>query len=72
MPPNNSQANKTSNKCHEENAVDSLDLFSSLMVMNILDQLSEINTNPSSSSTKDLGANTLTKYVLIDFSYTVI
>jgi len=43
-------------------------MFSSLMVMNILDQLSEINTNPSSSSTKDLGVNTTTKYVLIDLS----
>jgi len=66
VPPNNSQTNKTSDKCCEENAVDSLDLFSSQMVMNILDQLSEINTNSSSSSTKDLGVNTTTKYRLIN------
>jgi len=72
VPPNNSQVNKTSDKCHEENAVNSLDLFSNLMVVNILDQLSEINTNPSSSSTKDSGVNTSTKYVLIAFPNTFI
>jgi len=65
VPPNNSQTNKTSDKLCEENTVDSLDLFSSQMVMNILDQLSEINTNPSSISTKELGVNTTTKYILI-------
>jgi len=66
VPPNNSQANKTSYKCHKENAVDSLDLFSNQMFMNIFDQLSEIDTNPSSSSKKYLDSTT--KYVLIDFS----
>jgi len=53
-----------SDKFHEENAIKSLDLFSSQMVMNIMDQLSEVNTIPSSSNTKDLGVNTTTKYVL--------
>lgn len=65
MSPNNSQTSKISDKFHEENAVKSLDLFSSQMVMNIMDQLSEVNTIPSSSNTKDLGVNTTTKYVLI-------
>lgn len=64
MSPNNSQASKMSDKFHEENAIKSLDLFSSQMVMNIMDQLSEVNTIPSSSNTKDLGVNTTTKYVL--------
>lgn len=64
MFPNNSLTNKTSNKCHEENAAKSLDLFSSQMVMNIMDQLSEINTCSSSSNIKD---NTTTKYILIDY-----
>ncbi|XP_027837521.2 probable E3 ubiquitin-protein ligase HERC1 [Aphis gossypii] len=59
--PNNSQASKMSDKFHEENAIKSLDLFSSQMVMNIMDQLSEVNTIPSSSNTKDLGVNTTTK-----------
>lgn len=62
--PNNSQTSKMSDKFHEENAIKSLDLFSSQMVMNIMDQLSEVNTIPSSSNTKDLGVNTTTKYVL--------
>lgn len=64
MSPNNSQTNKMSDKFHEENAIKSLDLFSSQIVMNIMDQLSEVNTIPSSSNTKDLGVNTTTKYVL--------
>lgn len=61
---NNSQTSKMSDKFHEENAIKSLDLFSSQMVMNIMDQLSEVNTIPSLSNTKDLGVNTTTKYVL--------
>lgn len=33
------------------------------MVMNIMDQISEINTNSASSNTQDLGANITVKYV---------
>lgn len=58
--PNNNQSNKTSDTFHEENATKSLDMFSSQMVMNIMDQISEIN--PSSSNAQDLGAKSTLKY----------
>lgn len=68
MFPNNSQTDTTPDTLHGENAVKSLDLFSSQMVMNIMDQLSEKNTDQTSSNTNNVGVNTSTKYVLIYFS----
>lgn len=60
MFPNNTPSNKTSDNFHAENATKSLDIFSSQMVMNIMDQISEIN--PSSSNAQDLGAKSTLKY----------
>lgn len=42
------------------------------MVMNIMDQISEINTNPSSSNTQDLGVNISVKCVWIYFFHILI
>jgi len=42
----------------------SLDIFSSKIVMNIMDQISEINTNLSSSNVQDLETNLTVKYVI--------
>lgn len=62
--PNNNQLNRTTDNFHEENGSNSLDMFSSQMVMNIMDQISEINTNSSSNNTQDLDANITAKYAL--------
>lgn len=62
--PNNDQLNRTTKNFHEENGSNSLDMFSSQMVMNIMDQISEINTNSCSSNTQDLDANITAKYAL--------
>lgn len=62
--PNNNQLNRTTDNFHEENGSNSLDMFSSQMVMNIMDQISEINTNTCSNSTQDLDANITAKYAL--------
>lgn len=59
MFPNNTQS-KTDNS-QERNSNKSLDLFTSQIVMNIMDQISEINTNSSSNNTQDLGSNITTK-----------
>lgn len=40
--------------------------------MNIMDQISEINTNPSSNNIQDLGSNITTKYISFDFFYVLI
>lgn len=63
MFPNNIQNNKISNDFHEENATKSLDTFSNQMVMNIMDQISEININPSSNNSHNLEANNTAKYM---------
>lgn len=55
--PYNIQINKTIDNLHQKNATKSLDMFSSQVVMNIMDKISEINTNPSSSISQDLEAN---------------
>lgn len=60
---NNIQTNKTTNDFHEENTTKSLDIFSSQIVMNIMDQISEININPSSSNSQDLEGNISVKYI---------
>lgn len=67
MFPNNIQINKTPDNFLEENAIKSLDMFSSQMAMNIMDQISEINTKPSSSNNQDLEASITAKYEYIDF-----
>lgn len=61
--PNNIQINKITNDFHEENTTKSLDMFSSQMVMNIMDQISEININPSSNNSQNLEANNTAKYI---------
>lgn len=63
MFPNNIQTNKTTDNYHEENTTKSLDMFSSQMVMNIMDQISEMNTNSPLNNTQDLEANMMAKYV---------
>lgn len=69
---NNTQINKSTDGCDEENATKSLDMFSSQIVMNIMDQISEINTNLSSSNTQDLETNLAAKYVSIDSHILII
>jgi len=54
--PHNIQTNKTIDNFHEENASKSLDVFSSQMVMSIMDKISEINTNPSSIISQNITA----------------
>lgn len=56
MLPHNIQTNKTIDNFHEENASKSLDVFSSQMVMSIMDKISEINTNPSSIISQNITA----------------
>lgn len=63
MFPNSIQTNKTIDNFHEENTTKSLDMFSSQMVMNIMDQISEINTNSSLNNTLSLEANIIAKCV---------
>lgn len=55
MFPNNTQT-KTDNS-QEGNSNKSLDIFTSQIVMNIMDQISEINTNSSPNNTQDVGSN---------------
>lgn len=62
--PNNIQINKITNDFHEENTTKSLDMFSSQMVMNIMDQISEINVNPSSNNSQNSEANNAAKYII--------
>ncbi|VVC31643.1 Hypothetical protein CINCED_3A017272 [Cinara cedri] len=57
---NSTQINKKSD-CHEECTTKSLDVLSSQMVMNIMDQISEINIDPSSSNNQNLGVNITVK-----------
>lgn len=59
---NNSPFDKTTSSFRKENASKSLDMFSNQVVKNILNHISEINTNPSSSSTQDLETNLTAKY----------
>jgi len=62
---NNTEINRSIDGCQEENATKSLDMFSNKIVMNIMDQISEINTNVSLISDQDLETNLTVKYTLI-------